>query len=161
MAAGGSSCALMSDEKKYSGKKLHRGAASQSPYPLSRLAPEMPLVDMAREIETAGRFIDTRVSAQLALISEQIKQLQQQAREVLEAARRDQQLHRAECRFKRLPGKVYHLYARPGGGLYFSLLAPGDWRDGPPHEYRGSYRLENDMSWTLVHDPDTSPGCPD
>ena len=48
----------MSDEKKHDGG-IHEGAASFSPYPISRLAPSFGLVDMAREIEAA----DTMLSA--------------------------------------------------------------------------------------------------
>ncbi len=144
----------MADEKKYTGKQLHRGADSASPYPLSRLAPEIHLVDMAKEIEMADRFINTRVSAQLRLISEQIRQLQEQARKVLADARRDQQLHQAECRFKRIPGNIYHLYRRPNGELYFSMLSPDDWRNDPPHEYKGAFRLAPDMSWVNLAEED-------
>ncbi|OOZ41039.1 hypothetical protein BOW53_05855 [Solemya pervernicosa gill symbiont] len=29
------------------------------------------------------------------------------------------------------------------------MLSPQEWGE-PPHAYLGSYRLENDMSWTAV-----------
>ena len=52
------------------------------------------------------------------------------------------------------PGAVYHLYRRPTGEPYFSLLSPADWNDAPPHTFEGSYRLENDLSFSkLEADP--------
>ena len=42
----------------------------------------------------------------------------------------------------------YHLYERENGTLYFSMLSPDDWGGEAPHTFRGSYRLEADMSWT-------------
>ena len=57
-------------------------------------------------------------------------------------------MHRAEASFKRIPGKVYHLYRRPDGSRYWSLLSPEEWGGKPPHAFVGSYRLEADQSFT-------------
>lgn len=126
----------------------HEGPDHASPYPVSRLAPPIQLVDLAREIEKADRMIATRISAKLRVISDQIKQLQDQAREVLENAKLDQNLHRVACSFKRIPGKIYYLYAKENDNRYFSMLSPDDWHGSPPDVFIGSYRLEADMSWT-------------
>ncbi len=135
--------------KKYEGKgELHQGSARTSPYPVSRLGAAVDLVDIAREISTADSHINTRVSSQLELIADQIHHLQREARKVLETAQRDQALHRAQCHFKRMPGKLYHLYQRSDGSSYFSMVGPDEWGGNPPHAFSGSYRLENDMSWT-------------
>ena len=126
---------------------VHRGDERSSPYPVSRLAPAFGLVELARELELADQMVSGRANAQLAQIAQQIRSLQAQAREVMEAAHTDLQLHRAQCNFKRIPGKVYHLYRHNNGQLHFSMLSPDDWRGSPPHEFVGSYRLETDMSW--------------
>ncbi len=138
------------DEKEDKGLAPYRGPERSAPYPTSRMAPAFDLVDMAREIEEADRLIGTSVGGKLQVIAEQVRQLRQQAHEVLDNAHRDQELHRARCNFRRIPGHTYHLYRRPDGETYFSMLAPEDWRDGPPHEYAGSWRLEADQSWTEV-----------
>ena len=140
----------MSDDfKKHEGKgELHQGEARSAPYPVSRLAATVDLVDIARQISQADAMVNTKVSAKLQLIADQIQALQEEARKVLEQARQDQALHRAQCNFKRIPGRVYHLYARADESRYFSMLGPGEWGGKPPHEFVGSYRLENDMSWT-------------
>ena len=134
---------------RYSGE-AHRGAGHAAPYPLSRLAPAVELVDLAREIAQADQTVHLRVNAQMQVIAEQIRALQEQARGIMEKARLDEQLHHAYCGFRRLPGKTYHLYRQPDGSLRFSMLAPADWGGEPPAQFCGSYRLENDMSWTAV-----------
>lgn len=128
----------------------HTGADNSAPYPVSRMAPATELVDMAREIAAADSMLGNVTHGKLKVIAEQIRHLQEEANRVLVQARRDQALHRAKCNFKRQPGRVYHLYLRADGTPYFSLLAPQEWGGMPPHPHAGSYRLENDMSWTCV-----------
>lgn len=142
-------------KNKYTGKN-HEGPARSSPYPVSRLGSEISLIDLAKQIDTADNFIHTKTNAKLNLIAEQIKALQDTAREVLQQAQQDQLLHRAECQFQRKPGHIYHLYRRSGrdDSAYFSMLAPHEWGGKPPHEYVASYRLENDMSWSEVEEMD-------
>ncbi len=130
----------------------HDGPDHSSPYPVSRLAAPIDLVDTAREIQAAGQAVGNRTNAKLSVIVKQIRALQEEARAVLEADRRDMDLHRARCNFQRRPGVIYHLYRREDGELYFSMLAPEEWRDGPPHAFQGSYRLEADLSWTPVEE---------
>ncbi|MFP4062851.1 MAG: DUF2452 domain-containing protein [Halochromatium sp.] len=131
---------------------LHQGAERSSPYPVSRLAPAFQAPALAAEIERAESMLSARTSAKLRVIADQIKALQAEARKALDEARDEQALTHAECAFKRLPGKIYHLYQRPDGGRYFSMLSPEDWRGAPPHPYLASYRLEADYSWTALED---------
>jgi hypothetical protein len=126
---------------------------------LSRLSAPHELVNIAQEIAAADSMLSAVVGAELELIARQIRALQQQAAATLERARRDALLHRAECRFKKRPGQIYHLYLAADGRPYFSLLSPEDWRGQPPHPFEGSYRLELDMRWTPVAD-DRPPTLP-
>lgn len=135
------------DHSRYRGDK-HEGPDRSSPYPVSRLAPPMDLVDAAKEIQKADDTIKSHVGSKLRVIAEQMRALRDQAQSIMEDAHRDAELHRATCNFQKRPGQVYHLYARPDDTLYFSMLSPEDWGGAAPHEYKGSYRLEADMSWT-------------
>ncbi len=138
--------------QKYQGP-LHEGEDHSAPYPVSRMAPAVELVDMAREIAEADRMLGNVSHGKLTQIAEQIRALQQQAHEVLERSLRDQQLHRARCNFQRKPGAVYHLYRGTDGLEQFSMLSPAEWgpgAQGAPGEFLGSYRLESDMSWSRV-----------
>lgn len=119
-------------------------------YPTSRLSPRIDLVDVATEIARADASIATTTNAKLEVIARQIRSLQEEARAILEDAKASVELHRARCNFVRRPGNVYHLYRRPDGELYFSLLSPDDWSGAPPHRFEGSHRLETDLRWTRV-----------
>ena len=123
---------------------------SASPYPVSRLAPAFGLVDLAQEIAQADEMLANRASAQLGLIAEQVRVLQQQAREILQQTQHDQQLHRARCNFQKKPGQIYHLYRNSRGDTLLSMLSPDDWQGRPPNDYLGGFRLESDRSWTPV-----------
>ena len=121
-------------------------------YPTSRLGAKIELLDLAREIEAADATIGLVVGGKLDMIREQMRALQEQARRLLEEARDAARLHRATCKFRKIPGKIYHLYRRDDGELYFSMLSPGDWRGSPPHPFQASYRLEADLGFSLVGD---------
>ena len=125
--------------------------ASLSPYPVSRMSAPHDLVDTAREIQQADKVIASVTSEKLGMIADQIRALQEQARDLLARANRDAELHRAECRFQKVAGQTYHLYRRTRDAsdrLYFSMLSPADWRNAPPDPYEGSFRLESDASFT-------------
>ena len=122
--------------------------ARLSPYGASRLAPAIDIMDIAKQIAEADRVIGTVVNAKLEVIAEQIRNLQDQARRVLQQALDDADLHRARCRFQKKVGETYFLYRESANEPYFSMLSPDDWNGTPPHEFVGAYRLEADMSWS-------------
>jgi len=121
---------------------------SSSPYPVSRLAPAFQAGDIATEVARAESMLSARTGAKLRVIADQIKALQREARKVLEEAREEQALNQAQCSFKRIPGKTYHLYRKRDGATVFSMLSPADWGGRPTQTFLGSYRLELDYSWT-------------
>lgn len=127
------------------------GPAHAAPYPLSRMAPAYDLVDVAARIQEADATLATMTGGKLGVIAEQIARLQQQARALLEKARRDAELHRVRCSFEKKPGGVYHLYrTHADGTLWFSRLGPDEWVTPQPQTYEGTYRLELDMSFTRL-----------
>ena len=141
----------MSDDKpRDEGETEPRTATS--PYPMSRLAPSFDLVDVARQIQEADALVTATATDKLSLLADQIRAIQDQAKKILEDAQRDAVLHRATCHFKKRPGAVYHLYERPDGKLYFSMLSPEEWGDALPHPFRGSFRLEIDLSFSPVEE---------
>ena len=80
---------MANDEKRYD------GPSHAAPYGLSRMAPAYDLVDVAAQIQKADETLATMTGGKLAVIAEQIAKLQEQARHLLERARRDAELHRA------------------------------------------------------------------
>ncbi|HMY17535.1 MAG TPA: DUF2452 domain-containing protein [Polyangium sp.] len=127
------------------------------PYPTSRLAARIDLVDMAREVEKADESLGLVVGAKLEVIRDQMRALQEEARKLLEEARESALLQRAKCNFRKIPGKTYHLYRRPDGELYFSMLSPDEWSGAPPHEFHGSYKVDIDLSLRRLENDRTRP----
>jgi hypothetical protein len=136
-------------DKKYSGENF-RGPDHASPYPVSRLGAPVSLVDTAQFIEAASSKIALRTNAQLEVIVEQMRALQERARTIVEQASRDVDLVHAECRFRRVAGRIYHLYEKSGGQRYFSMLGPDDFGGHSPAGFVASFRYEPDESWTRV-----------
>lgn len=134
--------------KQYDQITPHQGPDHAAPYPVSRMAPTIELVDLAQEIASADQMLGNLATAKLRTIADQMRALQAQARQVMAQVQQDQLLHRAQCNFQRHPGRIYHLYRKSAEQTYFSMLSPEEWRGAPPHEFLGSYRLEADMSWT-------------
>ena len=135
----------------------HRGEGRSAPYGLSRLAPPIVLVDVAKEIEAADTMVGAVTGSKLDVIARQIRHLQEEAQAILQGARRDLDLHRARCTFPRRPGHVYHLYQHAKDGLYWSMVSPEEWGGAPPSPFEGSFRLEVDQSWTRVDEDGGEP----
>lgn len=108
------------------------------------------IVALANQISRADEAIKHNATGKLSVILEQIKHLQEQARKILAAQNQNTDFHHAACNFMKVPGKTYHLYKRPSGQTYFSMLSPDAWGGSCTHEFIGSYRLEPDQSWTPV-----------
>ena len=137
------------DDQRYSGDNF-RGPDHSSPYPVSRLGAQVSLVDHAKFIESASSKVALRTNAQLEVIVEQMRALQERARVIIEQASRDVDLIHAECRFHRVAGRVYHLYERPDGQRYFSMLGPDEFGGHAPSGFVASFRYEADESWTRL-----------
>ncbi|XP_046741858.1 uncharacterized protein C1orf50 homolog [Diprion similis] len=132
-----------------------QGVTLVNPSAIAKKAPN-DLVMLALEIQKADNFVKANACNKLQIIAEQMKFLQKQAENVLLEAKQHTYLHHAACNFRKQPGHIYHVYLRESGQTYFSMLSPEEWGgDGPPHSYKGSYRLEHDQSWTPVSKMDS------
>ncbi|HEY8079575.1 MAG TPA: DUF2452 domain-containing protein [Labilithrix sp.] len=147
----------MSDDDAKKPLARYVGPDHAAPYPLSRMAPSFSLVDVAAEIERADTSLASALGGKLGVIADQIESLKRQAHVLLERARRDAELHRAQCRFEKKPGGVYHLYRREDGTRWFSLVGPDEWSTPQKHAFEGSFRLEADQSFTRLDVPDDAP----
>ncbi|TSU49979.1 hypothetical protein Baya_12908 [Bagarius yarrelli] len=98
-------------------------------------------------LELGDEFVRANACNRLTVIAEQIRYLQEQARKVLEDAKKDADLHHAACNVVKKPGNTYYLYLRDSGQRYFSILSPKEWGLSCPHKFLGAYKLQFDMSW--------------
>ncbi|XP_055040478.2 uncharacterized protein C1orf50 homolog [Misgurnus anguillicaudatus] len=119
-----------------------------NPYQTNRVGDPMDLVALAQQVQKGDEFIRANACNRLTVIADQIRYLQEQARKVLEDARKDAELHHAACNVVKKPGNMYYLYMRESGQRYFSILSPKEWGPGCPHKFLGGYKLQHDMSWT-------------
>jgi len=109
---------------------------------------QMDLVELAKGIQTADQFTRATAGSKLSVIAEQVRFLQEQARQVLEDANRNNELNHIACNFKKIPGKVYYVYRREQtGAKYMSMISPEEWGASCP-EFVAGYKLEYDMNWT-------------
>lgn len=121
-------------------------------YPTSRLSAKFEPVNQLAFFKEAEKFLSVIEKSKLTVIAEQIKYLQDQARKIIMDSEKNFELHKATCNFIKRSGHIYHLYAKPDDSLYFSLISPSEWNNNPPHVYKGSYRLEDDYSWSSLEE---------
>ncbi|KAJ8360560.1 hypothetical protein SKAU_G00170850 [Synaphobranchus kaupii] len=124
------------------------GVELVSSYQTNRVGDPMDLVALAQQVQRGDEFIKANACNRLTVIADQIRYLQEQARKVLEDAKKDAELHHAACNVVKKPGNMYYLYMRESGQRYFSILSPKEWGPSCPHKFLGGYKLQHDMSWT-------------
>ncbi|XP_017297116.1 uncharacterized protein C1orf50 homolog [Kryptolebias marmoratus] len=124
------------------------GVELVSSYQTNRVGDPTDLVALAEQVQKGDDFVKANACNKLTVIADQIRYLQEQARKVLEEAKRDADLHHAACNIVKKPGNVYHLYQRPSGQKYFSIISPKEWGPSCPHPFLGTFKLQQDMSWT-------------
>ncbi|KAM9859527.1 uncharacterized protein C1orf50 homolog [Aulostomus maculatus] len=121
-----------------------------SSYQTTRVGDPMDLVALAAQVQKGDDFIKANACNKLTVIADQIRYLQEQARKVLEEAKRDADLHHAACNIVKKPGNMYYLYQRSSGQKYFSIISPKEWGPSCPHQFVGAFKLQHDMSWSPV-----------
>ncbi|WCL49852.1 DUF2452 domain-containing protein [Leptospira sp. GIMC2001] len=119
-------------------------------YGTSRLAPAIRLVDRAREIELAHESIQSHTSGKLELILKQIRNLQEEAKRIVDQAATDAELHQVKCNFEKQVNQPIHLYVKADQMKYFSFVSPEEWGGNPPHSYLGSYIMRGDRSFERI-----------
>merc|ERR1719369_1622650 len=104
------------------------------------------LVELASQISTADQFTRSTAGAKLQVIAEQVRFLQ-------EEARLNAMINHTACNFKKIPGQIYYIYKQRKNPdkEFMSMISPQEWGSSGP-EFVAGYRLEHDMSWTLLKD---------
>lgn len=93
--------------------------------------------------------------AQLKLLYFQMKHLESQAKEIIENAEKQNELHQIKKNFRLVSGETYHLYEEKNGDKYFSLLSPKEWnlsknnKKQKQNTYIGSYYYDYDKQFVL------------
>ncbi|XP_055378917.1 uncharacterized protein C1orf50 homolog [Condylostylus longicornis] len=114
----------------------------------SALHESQDIIELAKHIQRADENIRTHTSGKLAIILDQIRMLQMQAKTILTEMDQNNELNHVPCNFIKKPGQIYHLYEKSSGIKYFSLLSPEDWNGSCKDKFVNSFRYENDLTWT-------------
>jgi hypothetical protein len=101
-------------------------------------------------LKSSDEYVKNTTLNKLDVIGEQIKFLQAQAKEILTAAVENSELHRIPCNFVKVPGTIYHLYQRPSGEKFWSMISKAEFGDNNKNSYLGSFRMEGDRSFTSL-----------
>ncbi|XP_077458840.1 uncharacterized protein C1orf50 homolog [Stigmatopora argus] len=123
-------------------------------YETTKVGDPMDLVALATQLQKSDDFIKANTCNKLSIIADQIRYLQEVAKNVLEEAKRDAELHHAACNIVKKTGNIYYLYQRSSGQKYFSIISPKEWGRSCPHLFVGAFKLQHDMSWTPEDDVD-------
>jgi hypothetical protein len=108
----------------------------------------------------AKREIQTSAVRRLEALDRVYRQLVDQARAIVDEARRDLELHDLPVYAAKIRGQTYHLYERPDRRppRFLSILGPEEERQADPRAlHLASYRLNEDSSWTLLCGTITEP----
>lgn len=124
-------------------------------HPARTLDPPFQIVEQAQELEKAEESIQSHVHGKLDLILKQIRALKAEARDIIEQAREDVELHKIKCNFEKRVGQTLHLYERASGDRYFSLLSLADWGGSPPARFIAAYEMKADRSFVRL-DPEAT-----
>lgn len=98
--------------------------------------------------EELKRYNTTTIS-KLQMIAEQIKYLQDSAKNIILISEQNKKLHEAECNFSKIMGHIYHFYERENGVIYCSLIGPNEWT--LYHKYFGTFLYDFDSEFKKVN----------
>ncbi|GLR17384.1 DUF2452 domain-containing protein [Portibacter lacus] len=104
-----------------------------------------------------GRIKGLAVSAmyeqtdlQLQQIKEQVDLLAQQAKTIQDRVEISEKIYLADCGFKPLIGKIYHLYEKSDKNWILSMIAPEEWGDNCPYHFVSTAKLLADHTWEII-----------
>lgn len=97
--------------------------------------------------EELKRYNTTTIS-KLQMIGEQIKYLQNSAKNIMMISELNKKLHEAECNFTKVMGHVYHFYERENGTIFCSMIGPDEW--SLYHKCYGSFLYDFDSEFKSI-----------
>lgn len=107
-------------------------------------------IDKGRVKGLAVSAMYEQTDLQLNQIKEQIDLLAQQARAIQQRVDVSEKIYLADCGFKPLIGKIYHLYERSEEQWVLSMIGPKEWKKEPPFTFINSVKLLADHTWEIV-----------
>ena len=126
-----------------------------------------PFRELERQLEQdrssiwaeAKREIKTQAIRKLEMLDEVHRDLIRKANAILDQAKKDIFLHELPMNSAKIRGQTYFLYQESENSVskFFSILEPHEYvKADPVAVFLGSYRLNEDSTWTLLSDASSS-----
>jgi hypothetical protein len=107
--------------------------------------------DMGKVKSNALLAMEQQTNMQLKQLEEQIRLLHRQAKDIQERTDISVWIYQADIGFDPLINHVYHLYRKPQGNHFLSMVAPEEWgRSGMHNEYVATVKLLADHTWDVL-----------
>jgi hypothetical protein len=87
---------------------------------------------------------------QLSQIRKQVELLVGQAQEIQRRVEISERIYQVGMNFKPLIGHIYHLYSRPDGSEFLSMVAPSEWGRSAKASFQASVKLLADHTWDIL-----------
>ncbi len=114
-------------------------------------------IDKGRTKGVAMSAMYEQTDSQLHQIKDQVEQLLAQAKGIHNRIDLSEKIYLADCSFKPVMGKVYHLYEKKDGSWILSMIAPEEWGANPPYFFLATTRLLHDHTWDIMVVNDEKP----
>lgn len=117
-------------------------------------APAIKPIDKGRVKGLAVSAMYEQTDLQLDQIKEQINLLAQQAKAIKDRVTISERIYLADCGFKPIIGKTYHLYEDADGQWKLSMISPAEWGSKCPYTFVSTVKLLADHTWDILEKND-------
>ena len=107
-------------------------------------------IDKGRVKGVAMAAMYEQTESQLLQIKEQVEKLVSQAQNIHHRIDISEKVYLADCGFKPVIGKLYHLYEKKDGSWTLSMVSEAEWGKSIPYYFLATVRLLHDHTWEIV-----------
>lgn len=113
-------------------------------------APAFRPIDKGRIKGLAVAAMYEQTDMQISQIKEQIDLLAKQAIRIQNRVAISEKIYLAECGFKPLISKTYHLYEKKEDKWILSMISPKEWGKSCPYNFVSTVKLLADHTWEIL-----------
>ncbi len=107
-------------------------------------------LDKGKTKGVAMKAMYQQTESHLLQIKEQVETLIKQAQAIHDRINLSEQIYKADCGFKPLPGNTYFLYEKKDISWLISMIAPKEWGAKMPYKYLATIELLADSTWRIL-----------
>jgi hypothetical protein len=107
-------------------------------------------LDKGKTKGVAMKAMYQQTETQLLQIKEQVETLIKLAQAIHDRINLSEQIYKADCGFKPLPGNTYFLYEKKDISWLISMIAPKEWGSKMPYKYLATIELLADSTWRIL-----------